>query len=92
MAFKWPYISASKGAFGQTSKFTRHFERPFVGTGFKSAFESRFENPLSVKVLLNALKKTVLKMAFKWPYISASKGALEPRSKQRHFKAASKAL
>ena len=61
MAFKWPYISASKGAFGQISKFTRHFERPFVGTGFKSAFESRFENPLSVKVLLNALKERSLK-------------------------------
>ena len=56
MAFKWPYISASKVAFGQISKFTRHFESPFVGTCFKSTFESRFENPLSVKVLLNALK------------------------------------
>ena len=61
MAFKWPYISALKGAFGQISIFARNFERPFVGTCFKSTFESRFENPLSVKVLLNALKKRALK-------------------------------
>ena len=66
--------------------------RPFVGTGFKSAFESRFENPLSVKVLLNALKERSIKWLLNGLTYRTSKGALEPRSKQRHFKAASKAL